>query len=381
MMTTIAHDGGMAMARPTEATQAGVRLEAAGGAILRYGLAAILIYFGAFKFHPVEAEAIRPLVSESPFMGWMYGILSVQGVSTLIGITELIVAALLLARPWSPRAAAVGGMRGGHLPHHAELPVHDARRVGEHPGLAHPHAGNGGLVPHQGPVPAGSGGVDRGRVAARGIRPPRRPLIPAIRSTMSEPRRYAIIEAPSVLGLKPTGVDGLPARLLELGLAERIGARRAGRVPAPPYSSERDAETGTLNAHAIAAWTPRLADAVEAVLDAGEFPLVLGGDCSIVLGRTLALRRRGRYGLLFIDGHADFYQPEVNPNGEAASMDLAFATGHGPRLLADIEGLGPLVRDEDAFVFDSATGRGRRSTAASRCRLPCARWTWPPFAG
>jgi arginase len=41
------------------------------------------------------------------------------------------------------------------------------------------------------------------------------------------------------------------------------------------------------------------------------------------------LKRRGRYGLLFIDGHADFYQPEVNPNGEAASMDLAFATGHG----------------------------------------------------
>lgn len=169
-------------------------------------------------------------------------------------------------------------------------------------------------------------------------------------------RRCAILEAPSVLGLKPTGVDGLPARLLELGLAERIGARRAGRVPAPPYSPVRDAETGTLNAHALAAWTPRLADAAGAVLDAGEFPIVLGGDCSIVLGAALALRRRGRYGLLFIDGHADFYQPEVNPNGEAASMDLAFATGHGPPLLADIEGRGPLVRDEDAFVFGFRDG-------------------------
>ena len=58
----------------------------------------------------------------------------------------------------------------------------------------------------------------------------------------------------------------------------------------------------------------------------------------------LALRRRGRYGLLFIDGHADFYQPEVNPNGEAASMDLAFATGYGPPLLTDLEGRCPLVR-------------------------------------
>ncbi|KYG07726.1 hypothetical protein BE21_27740 [Sorangium cellulosum] len=54
---------------------------------------------------------------------------------------------------------------------------------------------------------------------------------------------------------------------------------------------------------------------------------------------------------MFIDGHANFYQPEVNPNGEAASMDLAFATGHGPRLLTDLEGRGPLVRDEDAVVF------------------------------
>jgi arginase len=185
-------------------------------------------------------------------------------------------------------------------------------------------------------------------------------------SDRTVPRCCAIVEAPSILGLKPTGVDGLPARLLELGLAERIGARRAGVVVPPPYGPERDAETGTLNAHAIAAWTPRLADAVEAVLDAGEFPVVLGGDCSVLLGGTLALRRRGRYGLLFIDGHADFYQPEVNPNGEAASMDLAFATGHGPRLLADLEGRGPLVRDEDAFVFGFRDGEEQ----AAYCSQP-----------
>ena len=60
---------------------------------------------------------------------------------------------------------------------------------------------------------------------------------------------------------------------------------------------------------------------------------MLGGDCSILLGNLLALRRRGRYGLLFVDGHADFYHPEANPNGEAASMDLAFATGRGPEVL------------------------------------------------
>jgi uncharacterized membrane protein YkgB len=110
MMTTMAHDAGMAVGRRADADDPAARLQGAGGAILRYGLAGILIYYGAFKFHPVEAEAIRPLVAESPLMSWMYSVLSVQGVSNLIGLTEIAVAVLLLARPWSPRAAVAGGI-------------------------------------------------------------------------------------------------------------------------------------------------------------------------------------------------------------------------------------------------------------------------------
>jgi arginase len=164
-------------------------------------------------------------------------------------------------------------------------------------------------------------------------------------------RPYAVIEAPSILGLKPTGVDGLAQRLLENGLAARVNARYAGRLEPPTYSGEREPETLTLNAHAIASWSPRLADAIGALLERREFPLILGGDCSILLGAMLALRRRGRFGLLFIDGHADFYQPEANPNGEAASMELAFVTGYGPALLTDLEQRRPLVRAEDTVVF------------------------------
>jgi len=164
-------------------------------------------------------------------------------------------------------------------------------------------------------------------------------------------RPYAILEAPSTLGLKTDGVEGLPGRLLDLGLAERIDARLADPLAVPSKETTPDRETGTLNAKAIAAWSPKLADAVEAVMDAGEFPVVLGGDCTILLGSMLALRRRGRYGLLFIDGNADFFQPEAEPNGEGASMDLAFVTGHGPALLTDIEGRSPLVRAEDTVAF------------------------------
>jgi arginase len=168
---------------------------------------------------------------------------------------------------------------------------------------------------------------------------------------------FTIVEAPSVLGLFPKGVETLPDALLAAGLAERLGARRAGRVEPPAYDYERVPDTLMLNPRGIADYAVALADAVGQVVDRGEFPVVLGGDCSILLGNLLALRRRGRYGLLFLDGHADFYQPEAEPNGEAASMELALATGRGPAVVTAIEGRCPLVRDQDVVVF------GRRDAA------------------
>jgi arginase len=170
-------------------------------------------------------------------------------------------------------------------------------------------------------------------------------------------KSFAIIEASSIFGLFPKGVETLPEALLKAGLVERLDARRAGRVEPPPYNPKPDPQTLILNPHAIADYSIQLANAVGAVIDRGEFPVVLGGDCSILLGNLLALKRRGRYGLLFLDGHADFYQPEAEPNGEAASMDLALATGRGPDVVTNLEGRRPLVRNEDVVVF------GRRDAA------------------
>ena len=177
---------------------------------------------------------------------------------------------------------------------------------------------------------------------------------------MSRPR-FAIIEAPSVLGLFPKGVERLGDALLEAGLDTRLRARRAGRIEPPAYASTRDTPGQIRNAQGIAEYAQSLADAVEKIFAAHEFPIVLGGDCSIVLGCLLAQRRRSRSGLLFIDGHADFYQPEAEPNGEAASMDLALATGRGPDVVTKFDGAKPLVRDEDVAIF----GRRDRDDAAA----------------
>jgi arginase len=166
--------------------------------------------------------------------------------------------------------------------------------------------------------------------------------------------RYAIIEAQSALGHVPEhlGVERAPSVLLGAGLADGLPARRAGSVVAADYSATRDPQTEVMNPQALADYSSELADAVTAVLDQGEFPVVLGGDCSLLLGTMLALRRRGRYGVLYIDGDADFYQPEVNPlRGAASASDLAFATGRGPDIVCDLEGRRPLVRDGDVAVF------------------------------
>ena len=159
-----------------------------------------------------------------------------------------------------------------------------------------------------------------------------------------------IIEVPSPLGLRPDGVQSAPGALRTAGLHARLGSPDEARVDVPPYCDVRDPETGVLNPQGVAAVARSLADAVDNALDSDRFPIVLGGDCSIVLGPMLALRRRGRYGLVFIDGHADFQHPDDEPNGEVASLDLALVTGRGPELLTDLDGLRPLVRDEDVAL-------------------------------
>ena len=191
--------------------------------------------------------------------------------------------------------------------------------------------------------------------------------------------RFTIVEAPSILGLFPKGVEHLPEALRAAGLAEGLGAEEGGRVEPPPYDPQRDPVTSMLNPTGIAAYSPALADAIAAVLDGGGFPVVLGGDCSILIGAALALKRRGRFGLFFLDGHADFWEPERSPTGEAADSELGFVTGRGPAIVADIEGHAPYLRDEDIVVFgpldhEEVAEAGARDVAETRMRVfPCDR--------
>ncbi|EST31794.1 arginase family protein [Streptomyces niveus] len=177
-------------------------------------------------------------------------------------------------------------------------------------------------------------------------------------------RNIVVIDAPSNLGLRPPAPGTVPGcyklagALREQGIVRRLGACEGGVVVPPRYDRGDWKEgDGVFNAAAIAAYTPRLADRIERHVRAGDFPLVLGGDCSIQLGASLALRRIGRYGIAAIDGSADFRHTGNSPSvGAAGGEELAIATGRGQADLSDIEGLRPYIRDEDVRLFGIRDG-------------------------
>jgi arginase len=168
-----------------------------------------------------------------------------------------------------------------------------------------------------------------------------------------------VVDAPSNLGLRPPrpgtvpGCYKLAGALRDQGLLARLGADDGGVVVPPRYDRGDWAEgDGVFHAAAISRYCAALADRVARLATPGRFVLVLGGDCSILLGALLGLRRRGRPGLVYLDGHSDFRHPGNSASvGAAAGEGLALATGRGQPDLTDIGGLRPYVRDTDAAAL------------------------------
>jgi len=152
----------------------------------------------------------------------------------------------------------------------------------------------------------------------------------------------ALISAPSNLGLRPPqpssvpGTAKAPEALREAGLHTRLavtGAVDAGVVLPSRYTD--DVQPGrTRNQDALLDHAGRLAARIGEQLGQGRAPLVLGGDCSLLIGAGRALSARGRYGLVHLDGHTDFRHPGNSADCRSlAGEDLAAAVGlHWPAL-------------------------------------------------
>lgn len=184
----------------------------------------------------------------------------------------------------------------------------------------------------------------------------------------------SLLAAPTNFGLRPPaptaspGCAKAPEALREAGLYERFadrGGRDAGLVLAGRWVDDYVPGAKRLrNQDALLDYNARLASRLGSVLDRADSPLVLGGDCSLLLGVGQALRARGRYGLVHIDGHTDFRHPGNSDScASLAGEDLAAAIGlHWPAIArpdgrrlfdpADVVHVG--CRDDDEHLAEVA---------------------------
>ena len=182
-------------------------------------------------------------------------------------------------------------------------------------------------------------------------------------------RPIAIIGAPSSIGLRPYDdgfvrhVNRAPGVLRARGLGARLRAVDLGDVAPPPYREFERVRGGARHEAEVLSYSQSLAGRVSRAFDNGHFALVLGGDCSIVLGCLLAARRRpGEVGLAYLDAHADFATPLDTPGGAVSNMALSFAIGRGQSALARLGGTMPLVDARRTAILGR---RGARATYGS----------------
>jgi arginase len=168
-------------------------------------------------------------------------------------------------------------------------------------------------------------------------------------------RPVSIISFHSNLGLtepapgKEPGVKKLPESLKKWGFYKLINHQEEISLDPPPYSMDLDPVSDMRNTHAIATYAVQQAVIIRDVLLKKKFALVIGGDCSIIIGNALALKLLGNYKLFFIDGHTDFMWPSLSSTHGVAGMDLAIVTGHGHAHLANIEGRAPYFTEQNVW--------------------------------
>ncbi|HEY3742203.1 MAG TPA: arginase [Bryobacteraceae bacterium] len=171
----------------------------------------------------------------------------------------------------------------------------------------------------------------------------------------------AIIGAPMDLGAGRRGVDMGPSSVRLAGLNERLSSlgyhvKDYGNVSVQQPEAVPVGEQRARYLPQITETCVRIAERVEQSADAGEFPIVLGGDHSIAIGTISGMshhfRKQGgkKMGVIWIDAHADMNTPEVSPSGNIHGMPLACMVGLGAPELTNIFDYTPKVEARNVVL-------------------------------
>jgi arginase len=174
-------------------------------------------------------------------------------------------------------------------------------------------------------------------------------------------KKVKIIGVPMDLGAGRRGVDMGPSAIRIAGVNQSLAllgydVTDAGNVHVHPPESLTQTSKRARFLPEITAACEELAAMVEAALDEGALPLILGGDHSIAIGSVAGVasyhrRRDERIGLIWLDAHTDINTPETSPSGNIHGMPLAALLGRGAEELTHIGGFAPKVLPEHTVVI------------------------------
>jgi arginase len=168
------------------------------------------------------------------------------------------------------------------------------------------------------------------------------------------------------------GEERAPGALREAGLARLVDVD-LGDAATCIGDSHRDEATGVRALPDTIAAARELAAALRTGIrdHPGRRPLILGGDCSLLLGVFDPVRARwGDAGLWMLDGHPDYLDPAGSDTGETADLELAVLTGDGPPALVDLGGPAPTVAARHVALIGHRTAGLDAASAAELARLP-----------
>lgn len=161
-----------------------------------------------------------------------------------------------------------------------------------------------------------------------------------------------LIGAPTDVGASVLGASMGPDALRIAGIARALrergfAVRDIGNLAGPGNPQDAPSE-GFRHLAEVVAWNQAVFAATHAALEAGELPLLMGGDHCLAIGSISAVARhcraRGkRLKVLWFDAHADANTPDTTPSGNLHGMPVACLLGQGPQALTQLAGSGPAL--------------------------------------